>query len=289
MFGDPVPSRRGRQQLASQMFPDSDDLPIFSGTPVPAVEKPYIPEDHGHKQVMLPGMPDIDLEHVRERDRELRRGSRVAQPTTEVGTLWRYTEASPESAPDPPEDDRQRQLHEVLRTYNLDAETLRDLVKLGTDLNQMLRTGTAPPEVLHLLTLLSNLLRPAPREQIRSPADAAAVLMVEMGTLDQEELRTVLVDTKNRVQGITTVYKGSLNASLIRVGEVYKEALRRNSAAIVVAHNHPSGDISPSPEDILLTRQIVEAGKLLDVECLDHLVIGQGKWLSMRERGLGFS
>src|SRR5262245_32484811 len=97
-----------------------------------------------------------------------------------------------------------------------------------------------------------------------------------MGHLDHEELRTVLLDTKNHLQDVVTVYKGSLNASLVRVGEVYKEALRRNSAALTVAHNHPSSDPTPSPEDVLVTREIVQAGKLLDVDCLDHLVIGQG-------------
>ena len=86
-----------------------------------------------------------------------------------------------------------------------------------------------------------------------------------------------------------TVYRGSLNASLIRVGEVYKEALRRNSAAIIVAHNHPSGDVTPSPEDVLVTREIVQAGKLLDCDVLDHLIIGQGRFVSLRERQLGFS
>ncbi len=75
---------------------------------------------------------------------------------------------------------------------------------------------------------------------------------------------------------------------MVRVSEAYKAALRRNSAAIIVAHNHPSGEPEPSPEDVLLTRQLVDAGKLLEVECLDHLVIGQGRWISMRERGLGF-
>jgi DNA repair protein RadC len=86
-----------------------------------------------------------------------------------------------------------------------------------------------------------------------------------------------------------TVYRGSLNSSLIRVGEIYKGALRRNSAAVIVAHNHPSGDPTPSLEDVLVTRQIVEAGRLLDLDCLDHLVIGHGIWVSMRQRGLGFS
>jgi DNA repair protein RadC len=126
------------------------------------------------------------------------------------------------------------------------------------------------------------------RLQIRSPTDAADLLMLEMGHLDQEHLRTVLLDTKNRVQQISTIYIGSVNSALIRIGEVFKDAIRRNSTALIVAHNHPSGDPTPSPEDILVTRQIVEAGKLLDVEVLDHLIIGRGRWVSMRERGLGF-
>lgn len=126
------------------------------------------------------------------------------------------------------------------------------------------------------------------RFQIRSPADAANLLMVEMGHLDQEHLRTVLLDTKNRVQVISTVYIGSLNSALIRVGEVFKDAVRRNSAALIVVHNHPSGDPTPSSEDVLVTRQLIEAGKLLDIDVLDHLVIGQGRFVSMRERGLAF-
>ncbi|MEI6777679.1 MAG: DNA repair protein RadC [Chloroflexales bacterium] len=127
------------------------------------------------------------------------------------------------------------------------------------------------------------------RPQIRSPADVASLLMVEMGHLDQEHLRTVLLDTKNRVQQIATIYVGSVNTAVIRVGEVFRDAVRKNSTAMIVVHNHPSGDPTPSPEDILVTRQIVEAGKLLDIDILDHLVIGRGRYVSMRERGLGFT
>jgi DNA repair protein RadC len=126
------------------------------------------------------------------------------------------------------------------------------------------------------------------RRQIKSPGDVADLLMLEMSHLDQEHLRTVLLDTKNRVQTISTVYIGSLNTSMIRVGEVFKAALKLNSAALIVAHNHPSGDATPSPEDILVTHQIVAAGTLLDVDVLDHLVIGHGTWVSLRQRGLGF-
>jgi DNA repair protein RadC len=103
-------------------------------------------------------------------------------------------------------------------------------------------------------------------------------------------MRVACLNTKNRLQKIHTVYQGSLNTSLIRVGEIFREPLRLNSAAIILVHNHPSGEpYPPSPEDVLVTREIVNAGDLLGVEVLDHLVIGQGKWVSMREKGLGFS
>ncbi len=126
------------------------------------------------------------------------------------------------------------------------------------------------------------------RLQVKSPTDIAQLLMLEMSHLDQEHLRTVLLDTKNRLQAITTVYIGSLNASMIRVGEVFRAALKWNSAALIVSHNHPSGDPTPSPEDVLVTREIVQAGKLLDVDVLDHIVVGHGVWVSLRQRGLGF-
>lgn len=127
------------------------------------------------------------------------------------------------------------------------------------------------------------------RPQIKSPADVAGLLMAEMGHLDQEHLRTVLLDTKNRVMAIPTIYIGSVNSAAIRVGEVFKEAIRRNAVAMILVHNHPSADPTPSPEDILVTRQIVEAGKLLDCELIDHLIICRGRYVSLRERGLGFS
>lgn len=126
------------------------------------------------------------------------------------------------------------------------------------------------------------------RPQVRNPSDAANLLMGEMGLLEQEEMRVMLLDTRNRVQGIHTVYKGSLNTTMVRVGEVFREAIRNNSAAIIVAHNHPSTDPSPSPEDISLTQQLVQAGKLMDIELLDHLVICQQRFVSLKERGQGF-
>jgi len=129
---------------------------------------------------------------------------------------------------------------------------------------------------------------PQERLQIRNPTDVATLLMAEMGHLEQENFCVLFLDTRNRVLGSESVYKGSLNQSQVRVGEVFREAVRRNCAAVIVAHNHPSGDPTPSPEDVAVTHDLASAGKLLGIEVLDHLIIGQQRWISMRERGLGF-
>jgi len=130
---------------------------------------------------------------------------------------------------------------------------------------------------------------PETHPQIQSPADAANLLLPEMGLLDQEHMRVLLLDTKHHVLDAPTVYVGNLNTSVVRVSELFREAIKRNCAAIIIAHNHPSGDPTPSPEDVSVTEQIVAAGRLLDIEVLDHLVIGQQRYVSLRERGLGFS
>jgi DNA repair protein RadC len=129
---------------------------------------------------------------------------------------------------------------------------------------------------------------PEERPAIHSPADAAALVQYEMSALEQEHLRVMLLNTRNQVMDIVELYHGSLNSSMVRVGEVFKPAVRRNAASILVVHNHPSGDPTPSPEDIAVTKAMIEAGKLMDIEVLDHLVIGQGKYVSMKERGLAF-
>jgi DNA repair protein RadC len=129
---------------------------------------------------------------------------------------------------------------------------------------------------------------PEVRPQVRSPADAANLIQTEMSLLEQEQLRILMLDTKNRVVRIHTVYVGSLNTNHMRVGELFREAIRANSAAIIVAHNHPSGDPTPSPEDVQVTREIVKAGNTLDIDVLDHLIIGEQRYVSLKERGLGF-
>ncbi|MEN4042413.1 MAG: DNA repair protein RadC [Anaerolineaceae bacterium] len=129
---------------------------------------------------------------------------------------------------------------------------------------------------------------PDERAAIHNPSDAAALVEYEMSGLPQEHLRVINLDTRNRVLNIEKVYVGSLNASTVRVAELFRPAIQRNAAAIIMVHNHPSGDPTPSPEDVSLTRSVVQAGKLLDIELLDHLVIGVGAWVSLKARGLGF-
>lgn len=124
------------------------------------------------------------------------------------------------------------------------------------------------------------------RPIIRCPADVVPLLMPDAATLEQEHLRTMFLDARNRVIGQQEIYKGSLTTSQIRVGELFKEAIRRNCAALMVAHNHPSGDPSPSADDVSITRIIAEAGKLLDIPVLDHLIVGHGAYVSLKERGV---
>lgn len=129
------------------------------------------------------------------------------------------------------------------------------------------------------------------KKQIGSPAEAAEVLRPHFMDKEQEYVYVLLLDTRNRLlRPPCEIYHGSLNVSMIRVGELYREAIRWNAASILMAHNHPSGDPSPSPDDVAMTRLIVEAGKLLDIPLHDHLVIGAGsRFVSLKERGLGFS
>jgi DNA repair protein RadC len=123
---------------------------------------------------------------------------------------------------------------------------------------------------------------------MHSPQDVANIVMSEMLSLEQEHLWVLLCDTRNRLLQQIEVYKGSLNAASVRVGEVFREAIRANAAGVVVVHNHPSGDPTPSPEDISLTRAIVAAGRMLDIEVLDHVIVGRGGFRSLKGHSLGF-
>jgi DNA repair protein RadC len=127
------------------------------------------------------------------------------------------------------------------------------------------------------------------RPVINSPSDAAALVQYEMGLLEKEQLRVILLDTRNHVVDIVRIYEGSVNSSQVRIAEVFKPAVARMAPAIIVLHNHPSQDPTPSPDDVTVTRAIVNAGKLLDIDVLDHLVLCSQRFVSLKERGLGFS
>lgn len=128
---------------------------------------------------------------------------------------------------------------------------------------------------------------PSRRPRISSPGDAADLIQYEMSAFEQERLRVLYLNTRNGVLGMEDLYQGSMNSSQIRIAEVFKGAIRKNAAGIIIAHNHPSGDPTPSPDDVAITRAIVQAGKLLEIEVLDHLIIGMGRYVSLKERGLG--
>jgi len=131
-------------------------------------------------------------------------------------------------------------------------------------------------------------LGPDERPRIATPDDVVNLVGVEMGALEQEQLRVVVVDSKHRIQAIRTLYQGSVNQAQIRIAEVFREAIRFNGVAIIVVHNHPSGDPTPSSQDVMLTTELAKAGTLLDVDVLDHLIIGRGRHVSLRRLGLGF-
>jgi DNA repair protein RadC len=126
------------------------------------------------------------------------------------------------------------------------------------------------------------------RVTVNSPGDAAA-LCSDMSTFDVEHLRVIMLNTKSMVLGVADVYKGSVNSSQIRVAEVFRPAMQRNAPSIIIAHNHPSGSSEASSDDIAVTKVLVQAGKLLNIEVLDHIIQGHGRFTSLKEKGMGFS
>jgi len=129
---------------------------------------------------------------------------------------------------------------------------------------------------------------PTGRWTIRAPRDVADRLMLQMGRLEREELRVVLLNTKNVVLRVATVYQGNVSSSLVRVGELFRDAVRLNASGLILVHNHPSGDPTPSPDDLHLTAEALAAGRLLDIDLLDHLVVGHDAYVSLRDRGVSF-
>ncbi|TDT61195.1 RadC family protein [Fonticella tunisiensis] len=125
---------------------------------------------------------------------------------------------------------------------------------------------------------------PAPR--IGKPEDAAWLVMEDMRYLNKEHLKVIFLNTKNVVIDVKDISIGSLNSSIVHPREVYSEAIRKISSSIIVCHNHPSGDPSPSQEDISITKRLWEVGKLVGIELLDHIIIGDGNYISLKEKGI---
>ncbi|MBU0493498.1 MAG: DNA repair protein RadC [Chloroflexi bacterium] len=170
---------------------------------------------------------------------------------------------------------------------------LRQLPTVGLDdLSQVPGLGLARAGRLAAAVELGRRLQSEPPEErplIASPAAAVNILRPQLRDLEWEEVWVLLLDIKNRLIGRQMVYRGSVNTNVVRPAELFREAVRRQATAILVAHNHPSGDPSPSPEDVALTREVVQAGNYLSIDVLDHIVIGRGgRWLSLKEKGLGF-
>ena len=226
----------------------------------------------------VPMMRDLELQD-RPRERLMQVGERAVS-TAELLAIVLRTGAAGENV--------LRLAERLLARFgNLTGVARASLIEL------MEVNGIGPAKAVEIKAALEigrRLMASSPEEKPRvtSPGDAANLLMSEMMFLEQEHLRLILLDTRNRVINTPTIYVGSLNTSVVRIGELFRAAIRDNAAAFIVVHNHPSGDPSPSPEDVNVTRQIVQAGKLLDIDLLDHVIIGRQKYVSLKERGLGF-
>ncbi|MEO8457443.1 MAG: DNA repair protein RadC [Chloroflexota bacterium] len=145
-------------------------------------------------------------------------------------------------------------------------------------------------QLLAAMELGKRMLLEMPQQRmIRSAADINAMLFGEMALLQQEEVRVVLLTTRHEVVTTKTVYRGNVSSAIVRVGEVFRDAVREGCPEIIVVHNHPSGDPSPSAEDAKLTKTLIEAGQLIGVEVVDHVVIGRNGFVSMKERKMGFA
>ena len=176
------------------------------------------------------------------------------------------------------------QIESLLTNYSLQQLLNADFGQLAVEY----RLGEARAAQLQAtLEVAKRLLIPSMEEkyQIKSPADAANLVRTEMEYLDREEMRVLSLDTKNQVVSNQRLYQGTANSAALRGAEVFRTAVARNCPAIILCHNHPSGDPTPSPEDIQTTGQLVEAGRVLDIELLDHIIIGKNMtYTSLKER-----
>lgn len=159
--------------------------------------------------------------------------------------------------------------------------TVSELEEEGMTHNEALKVHSG----MLLAKKVRNVGKKETRYTIRSPEDAASYMMAEMTSLTQEHFVVLYLNVKNEVLHKKTIFIGSLNSSIVHPREVYKEAVKHSAASIICLHNHPSGTVTPSPEDIDVTKRLAEAGSVMGVELLDHLIIGDHKFLSLKEKG----
>jgi DNA repair protein RadC len=173
--------------------------------------------------------------------------------------------------------------HPLVELVSAPLETLQEISGIK---------GTKAIQLKAAFELAARLSRPRQRTPINTPAEAAAVVRAEMRPLDREEFRVLLLTTKNTLLRVAKVSRGSLNASVVEPREVFKDAIAASAAGVILAHNHPSGDPTPSSEDVAITKRLVRAGELLGIAVLDHVILGQrifGRdhdYASLKELGL---
>lgn len=169
-------------------------------------------------------------------------------------------------------------------------KTLKDIDIMTNE--ELLRFNNIGPETLCKIRSLINIVKMNPFKadiddvkKITSPENVAS-LCNDMVLMDQEVLRVLFLNTKNAVTGQVDVFKGSLNSAVVHPREIFKEAIKRSSANIIVIHNHPSGDPTPSKEDINITIRLKECSKIIGIELLDHVIIGEDKYVSLKQKGI---
>jgi DNA repair protein RadC len=176
--------------------------------------------------------------------------------------------------------------HHLLSTFG----GLRNLVKADMeDLKKIKGMGTCKAAEVKAAIELGKRIALLDREErpvIRTPRDVADLLMQDMRYLDREHFKAVFLNVKNQVLDVVTVSVGTLNSSLVHPRELFKDAIKASSSGVILVHNHPSGDPTPSDNDKELTIRLCEAGKVLGISVLDHVVIGDSRYVSFRETGL---
>jgi DNA repair protein RadC len=194
--------------------------------------------------------------------------------------IWRQHSFFDESNPEPQRQQQKvdRNLREAIEPY-IDVKRLRELATEKQQLEEALRTGDIPEELHWILSMMAVMLAPTEREVVKSPYDIATHLQLKYGHDCQESFCVVCLNTKNRVQKIHTLYRGTVNTTQIRVAEVFREPVKLNSRTIITAHNHPSSDPSPSIEDELIVQKINQAAEVLEIEHLDHIIFSHATLL----------